>query len=306
MVKTSGTNGLDIQRDYICVAQYSPQDMAVRQIAVQPFSSESPGDFWDAVSLELSGLRKKIKFAGADVVCSVPCDMVVVRALEAESDELDQNEVLRFELGVGLLGGIGDYAYDFYEVDPGNMADLRRYLAAALRKETLAKLKKAVKKSTKLNPYIVDVDIFALTHAFQANYRDVFTGAAMLVLGEHRRTKLILVSNTSYIDYGIVEYDVDEHGIGGYPAALSAEVSRIVTDNAPFLRGNTAPVYLAGGLFADSVIVSKVNSAVPRSEMLNPFRKIQCAAGMDASQIEANACRLAVSVGLALRGEEGL
>ncbi|MDR2693829.1 MAG: hypothetical protein LBB74_06400 [Chitinispirillales bacterium] len=304
MVKAAGTNGLDIQRDYICVAQYSPQEMAVRQIAVQPFSAEGAGDFWDAVSAELAGLRKKIKFAGADVVCSVPCDMAVVRTLEAESDEIDQNEVLRFEFGVGLLGGIGEYAYDFYEVDPGNMADLRRYLAAALRKETLAKLRKVV-KGAKLNPYIVDVDIFALTNVFQANYRDVFTGAAVLVLGEHRRTKLILVSNTSYIGYGVMEYDVDERGVGGYASALSSEVGNLVADNASFLRGNSAPVYLAGGLFADSAITSKVFSGVAKSEMLNPFRKIQCAVGMDASQIEANACRLAVSVGLALRGEEG-
>jgi len=304
MVKAAGTNGLDIQRDYICVAQYSPQDMAVRQIAVQPLSHEGAGDFWDAVSFELSGLRKKVKFAGSDVVCSVPCDMTVVRTLEAESDELDQNEVLRFELGVGLLGGIGEYAYDFYEVEPGNTADLRRYLGAALRKETLAKLKKVV-KSAKLNPYIVDVDIFALTNVFQANYRDVFTGAAVLVLGEHRRTKLILVSNTSYIDYGVVEYDVDERGAGGYVAALGGEVGRLVSGNASFLRGTVPPVYLAGGLFADSVVASKACSGISKGEMLNPFRKIQCAAGMDAAQIEANACRLAVSVGLALRGEEG-
>jgi Tfp pilus assembly PilM family ATPase len=304
MVKAAGTNGLDIQRDYICVAQYSPQDMAVRQIAVQPLSHEGAGDFWDSVSFELSGLRKKVKFAGADVVCSVPCDMAVVRTLEAESDELDQNEVLRFELGVGLIGGIGEYAYDFYEVEPGNTPDLRRYLGAALRKETLAKLKKVV-KGAKLNPYIVDVDIFAITNVFQANYRDVFTGAALLVLGEHRRTKLILVSNTSYIDYGVVEYDVDERGIGGYVSALSGEVGRLVSVNASFLRGTVPPVYLAGGLFADKDVVSKACSGVSKCEMLNPFRKIQCAAGMDAAQLEANSCRLAVSVGLALRGEEG-
>jgi len=304
MAKTAGTNGLDIQRDYICVAQYSPQEMAVRQIAVQPFSAEGGGDFWNAVSHELAGLRKKIKFAGANVVCAVPCDMVAVRTLEAESDEINQDEVLRFELGVGLIGGIGEYAYDFYEVDPGSLVDMRRYLAAALRKETLAKLRKVV-KGAKLNPYIVDVDIFALTNVFQANYRDVFSGAAVLVLGEHRRTKLILVSNTSYIDYGVVEYDVDERGEGGYAAALGAEVARLVSGNASFLRGTAPPVYLAGGLFADSGVAAKVFSGVPRSEMLNPFRKIQCAAGMDASQIEANACRLTVAVGLALRGEEG-
>jgi len=304
MVKTALTNGLDIQRDYICVAQYSPQEMAVRQMVVQLFSSETTEDFWDTVSSELAVLRKKIKLSGVNVVCSVPCDMTVVRTLEAESDERDQNEVLRFELGVGLIGGINEYAYDFYEVDPGNMVDLRRYLAAALRKETLAKLTKAV-KGAKLNPFVVDVDIFALTNVYQANYRDLFTGAAVLVLGESRRTKMILVSNTSYIDYGVLEYDIDEHGVGGYATALGAEVERLVSGNAAFLQGASAPVYLAGGLFSDGSVASKVCSGVPRCEMLNPFRKIQCAAGMDASQLEANACRLAVSVGLALRGEEG-
>jgi Tfp pilus assembly PilM family ATPase len=230
--------------------------------------------------------------------------MAVVRTLEAESDERDQDGILRFELAAGLLGDIGDYAFDFYEVDPGAMADMRKYLAAALRKETLSKLRKAV-RNAKLNPYIVDVDVFALTNVFQANYRDLFTGAAVLALGEHRRTKLILVSNTSYIDYGVVEYDVDERGADGYVEALNGEVWRLVSGNAAFLQGVSAPVYLAGGLFADRGFAATVRAGVPKSEMLNPFRKLQCTAGLDASQLEANSCRIAVSVGLALRGEEG-
>jgi Tfp pilus assembly PilM family ATPase len=304
MAKSAGTNGLDIQRDYICFAQYSPQDMAVRQVAVQPFSADGSGGFWGAVSAQLASLRRKVKFAGSDVVCSLPCDMAVVRTLEAESDERDQDGILRFELAAGLLGDIGEYAFDFYEVDPGGMADMRKYLAAALRKETLAKLRKAV-RGAKLNPYIVDVDVFALTNVFQANYRDLFTGAAVLALGEHRRTKLVLVSNTSYIDYGVVEYDVDERGADGYVEAFNGEVWRLASANSAFLQGVSAPVYLAGGLFADRDFSASVRAGVPKSGMLNPFRKLQCTAGMDASQLEANACRIAVSVGLALRGEEG-
>ncbi|MDR0331367.1 MAG: pilus assembly protein PilM [Chitinispirillales bacterium] len=300
MPKSAGTNGIDIQRDYLCAAQYSPQEMAVRQVVVQPLASESPEEFWESVSHELSGLRKKVKFAGSKVVCSVPCDMAVVKTLEAESDERDQGAILRWELEASLLGGIGEYAYDFYEVDPGNVVERRRYLAAALRKETLAKLKKAVKR-TKLDPYIVDIDLFALTNVFQANYREQSGGAAVLVLGERRRTKMILVNNSSYADSGVVEYDVRERGADGYAAELRDEVARLVSAN---LGGASAAVYLAGSLFADSAIAASALGAVAGSEMLNPFRKLQCAAEIDASQLAAYSSQLAVSVGLALRGEE--
>jgi Tfp pilus assembly PilM family ATPase len=305
MAKSAGTNGLDIQRDYICVAQFSSRDSAVRQVAVQPLpvGADAGGDvFWDAVAQELRGVKKKIRFAGADVVCSMPCDMAVVKTLEAESDERDQDEILRWELEASLLGPIGDYAYDFYEVDPGNQVERRKYLAAAVRQESLAKLRKAV-RGAGLNPYIVDIDLFALTSAFQSNYRERLGEASVLAHGELKRTKMILVNNSSYINYAVAEFDAEAGGAGDYAAMLRGEAARLL-DASGFSGGDGAPVYLAGSLFTDSQFVADVVEAFPRSEVFDPFRKVACEAGIDAEQLKVYAPQLAVAVGLALRGDE--
>ena len=303
MAKSAGTNGLDIQRDYLCVAQFSSRDGAVRQVAVQPLPAGAEGDgFWDAVAQELRGLKKKIRFAGADVVCSLPCDMAVVKTLEAESDERGQDEILRWELEASLLGQIDNYVYDFYEVDPGNQVERRKYLAAAVRHEALAKLKKAV-RGAGLNPYIVDIDLFALTGTFQSNYRERLSEASVLVHGEPKRTKMILVCNSSYINYAVADFDTEASGAADYATMLRDETARLL-DAGGFSGGDGAPVYMAGSLFTDLQFAADVTNAFPRSEMLDPFRKVACDAGIEEEQLKVYSPQLAVAVGLALRGDE--
>ena len=305
MAKSAGTNGLDIQREYICVAQFGSRDSSVRQVAVHPLpaGADASGDgFWDVVSQELRGIKKKIRFAGADAVCSLPCDMAVVKTLEAESDERDQDEILRWELEASLLGPVADYIYDFYEVDPGNQADRRRYLAAAVRRESIAKLKKAV-RGIGLNPYIVDIDLFALTSAFQSNYRERLAEASILVHGELRRTKMILVSNSSYINYAVADFDAGASAVADYASMLRGEAARLL-DASGFSGGDGAAVYLAGSVFTDLQFSADVIDAFPRSEMLDPFRKVACEAGIGEEQLKVYSPQLAVAVGLALRGDE--
>ena len=305
MAKSAGTNGLDIQRDYICVAQFSSREGSVRQVAVQPLpaGADVDGDsFWDAVSQELRGIKKNIRFSGVNAVCSLPCDMAVVKTLEAESDDRDQDEILRWELEASLLGPAAGYVYDFYEVDPGNQADRRRYLAAAVRRESLAKLKKAV-RGIGLNPYIVDIDLFALTGAFQSNYRERLSEASILVHGELRRTKMILVSNSSYVNYAVADFDAGASAVAGYASMLRDESARLL-DASGLSGGDGAAVYLAGSVFTDRQFAADVMEAFPRSEMLDPFRKVACAAGIEEDKPKEYAPQLAVAVGLALRGDE--
>jgi len=304
MAKNPGTYGLDIQRDYICIAQFSPPDTSVQQVAVQPIIVGGGGiGYWDAVAGELRGLRKKIRFTGVDIVCSVPCDMAVVKSLEAESDEREQYEILRWELAMNLMGRADDYVYDFYEVNPGREAYRRKYLAAAVRRESLSKLRKIV-QGIKLNPYIVDIDLFALNHVFEANYRDRLAGASILVHGEHQRTKMILVSNSSYVDYSVFDFDTDVRGTDDYIGALKADVARLSSVNSDVLQGGVT-VYLAGALFTDRRFAKSVVGGVPQCEILDPFRKVVCATGMDSDQLKIYSPQLAVAIGLALRGEEG-
>ena len=308
MAKNAGTNGLDIQRNYICVATYDPQSVSVRQVAVHPVPVEDGAArdvFWGAVSKALKGIRKKIRFAGAPVVCSLPCDMAVVRAFEADSDEFDQDKALRWELETNLPAPVAEYTFGFYEVDPGNQIDRRRYVAAALRREALVKLRKAL-KSVNLDPYIVDIDLFALTNVFRSNYNERMSEASVLVHGEFGRTKMILVYNSSYIDCKVVDFGAEERGAEAYAAMLREETARLVAGAAGFFpQAHGAAVYLSGALFTELAFAESVMAGVTRCEMLDPFRNVACVAGMDAEQLKTYRAQLAVAVGLALRGEEG-
>jgi len=303
MSKPLGINGLDIQKDYISVVQVDLSDNTVQQIAIQPLSVNGDGDsYWDAVSSELKSLRKKYRFTRAEAACSIPSDLSVVKVLEVESDEREQHSILRFELGVHLMGPIEDYVFDFYEVAPGLQADYRRYLAAAVRKESVAKLKKAV-KGIKLNPVIMDLDLFSLTNVFAANYRERLTDASILVHGEYTRTKMVLVNNNSFVDYAIVDFEADTDNKTEYVKMLAAQIAHLSAENSSVMNGE-ASVYLAGSLFSNSRFAAALVQGISRSELLNPFRNLTCTANIDEDQLKTYSSQLAVAVGLALRGDE--
>jgi Tfp pilus assembly PilM family ATPase len=314
MAKPISTNGLDIQRNYICMAQYSSRDVSVVNISLVPLPVSADlaagldtGNYWDAVAEELRRIRKKVRFSGTDVACSLPCDMVVARALEAESDEPDQAAALRWELEASLPAPASEYVFDFYEVDPGRSVDCRRYVAAAVRVEAMARLNKAL-KGAKLNPAIIDIDLFALTHTFRANYRERLGEVSILVHGELRRTKMVLVYNSSYVDHRIVDFDAEGRGQADYAAMLRAESAQLMSSGTAVCdisnEGDGAALYLAGALFADRAFSTELIGTLPRCEMLDPFRKVGCNAGMDNEQKMTYSPQVAVAVGLALRGEE--
>jgi Tfp pilus assembly PilM family ATPase len=303
MSKPLGINGLDIQREYVSVVQIDLSDNTVQQIAIQPLSVSDSGDsYWEAVSGELKSLKKNYRFSRAEAVCSIPSDLSVIKVLEVESDEREQHSILRWELGAHLMGSIEDYAFDFYEVAPGMQTEYRRYLAAAVRKESVAKLKKAV-KGIKLNPIIMDLDLFSLTNVFAVNYRERLTGASILVHGENTRTKMVLVNNNSFVDYAIVDFEADADNKTEYVKMLAAQIAHLSAENSSVMNGE-ASVYLAGSLFSNSQFATALVQGVSRCELLNPFRNLTCTANIDEAQLKTYSSQLAVAVGLALRGDE--
>ena len=303
MSKLSGINGLDIQRDYISAAQVDLSDNSVQQITIQPLSvSDDEGSYWEAVSGELKSLKKKYRFSRAEVACSIPSNLSVIKVLEVESDEREQHSILRFELSANLMGPIEDYVFDFYEVAPGLQTDYRRYLAAAVRKESVAKLRKAV-KGVKLSPVIMDLDLFCLTNVFAVNYRERLSDASILVHGESLRTKMVLVNNNSFVDYAIVDFEADADNKAEYVKMLAAQIAHLSAENSGVMSGE-ASVYLAGSLFSNSQFAAALLNGVSRCELLNPFRNLTCTAAIDEEQLKTYSSQLAVAVGLALRGDE--
>jgi Tfp pilus assembly PilM family ATPase len=294
------TTAVDLQRGYICVICFDRRALSVRQADIRSLPMHDPAGYWSAIAAELKAVGKDIRFAGSDVICSIPCDMAVVKTLEADSGERDQDEILRWELEAGLTGAISEYNYDFYEVDPGDQIDCRRYVAAALRADTLDKLKKAF-KGVKLNPYIIDIDLFALTNVYRLNYNDRLSGVSVLVHGELNCTKMALIRDSSYVGCGIFNFDFFERGEADYIATLNSEASRLMAA-CGVQPGGGAGVYLAGSVFTDGQIAASVMSGVPGCEILDPFKNLPYEADMD----KAYSPQLAVAVGLALRGDEAI
>ncbi|MDR2728986.1 MAG: pilus assembly protein PilM, partial [Chitinispirillales bacterium] len=188
------------------------------------------------------------------------------------------------------------------EVAPGLQADYRRYLAAAVRKESVAKLKKAV-KGVKLSPVIMDLDLFSLTNVFAVNYRDRLSDSSILVHGESLRTKIVLVNNNSFVDYAIADFEADAENKAEYVKMLAAQISHLSAENSGVMNGE-ASVYLAGSLFSNSQFAGALLHGIPRCELLNPFRNLTCTANIDEEQLKTYSSQLAVAVGLALRGDE--
>jgi len=313
MAKSITTSGLDIQRNYICMAQYSSRDASVKYICLVPLpisadfaaGSDTAG-YWGAVAAELRKIRKNVRFTGPDVACSLPCDMVITRALEAESDDPDQAAALRWELAASLPAPANEYVFDFYEVDPGHSIDRRRYIAAAARTETMTYLNKAV-GGAKLSPNIIDIDLFALTHTFKANYRERIGETSILLHGELRRTKMLLLHNSSYVAHHIVDFNAEGCSATDYAAMLRAESALLMDTGAAVCdivnNGDGAATYLAGALFTDPAFSTDLLAALPRCELLDPFRKVGCDA-MDDERKAIHSPQVAVAVGMALRAEE--
>jgi Tfp pilus assembly PilM family ATPase len=148
-----------------------------------------------------------------------------------------------------------------------------------------------------MRPYIIDIDLFALTNVFRSNYHDRLSDTSILVHGESKCTKMVLVRDSSYIGSGVFDFDFFERGEADYIAALNSEVARL-TAGCGVTQGG-ASVYLAGALFTDVQFTEAVVAGVQKCERLDPFKNILC----EDERLKAYAPHLAVAVGLALRGD---
>jgi Tfp pilus assembly PilM family ATPase len=276
--------------------------MSVRRVAVQPLPASSPHGYWGTVTGKLKEMRKIFRFAKGNAVCSLPCDMAVVRALEAYRGEVGQREILRWELEAGLLGPIDEYVYDFYEVSSHGETEFRKYLAAAIREETLDGLRKAL-KGIKMKPNIIDIDLFAITRVFRQNYGDRLSGMSALVHGEPGCTKIIIVKDSVYVDHGVFDFESGKRDAVEYAEALMEGVDRLVSKNSDIAQGDVG-IFLTGSLFMREQFAVAATSCIENCELLDPFKNLAFAVGLDGERLKTYAPQVAVAIGLALRGKE--
>ncbi len=295
-------SGLDIQSDYMSIAQYSAQENAVLSVAIQPFSIDKRADSWECAEQELKKLKNKFRFYSPQVACSLPSEHAIIKHIQIETEETEVDELIKWELAQQMIGPIDEYSFDFQECikEDGN---LKNYLTVAFR-NTLVDRFVMLLKGMKLYPQIIDLDAFAIINTFEVNYRERIYTPAVIVHGESEKTKMILTRNGDYIDMDCFSYTYESLSAETYSMKLQSEINRLLAFNPKIDCQSRISLYFTGSLFSQMDFRDAVSSKMGNGELLYPFRKIGCRIAIDSDQLMTYAPQLAVAVGLALRGNE--
>lgn len=298
---TKFINSIDIQKEYLSIVQYSPQDNAVVLMAIQPMAAGGVDTIWSRTSSALLELKTKYKFSSSEVICSVPAELAFIKRLTIDETIAKSPELLEWELSQHLLGSMEEYAIDFQNDGIFQSQTCDEYLAVAYRKENLDHLLSAL-KVLKLKPLVIDLDMFAVVNVFEANYKDRVSEPAMLVHSEGGRTKILLTQDGYFIDTHIFESENEQTDPGMFAERFVGELNSFLQYNSSRLTQSVS-LYFTGSLFADQDFFNAVILKTGYGELLNPFREIGCRVGTESDQM-TYAPQLAVAVGLALRGYE--
>lgn len=295
-------SGLDIQSDYLSIAQYSPQENAVLSVAIQPFSVDKGGDCWECAEQELKKLKNKFKFYSPEVAFSLPSEQAIIKHIQLESEETEVGELIEWELAQQIIGAIDEYSFDFQECSPEEN-NLKNYLTVAFR-NTLVERFSVLLKGMKLHPQVIDLDAFAIINTFEANYRERIYTPAVIVHGESEKSKMILTRNGDYIDMDCFSYAYESLNAESYSMQLQSEINRLLSLNQRIDIQPRVSLYFTGSLFSQVEFRDAVLAKMGNGELLYPFRKVGCRIAIDSDQLMTYAPQLAVAVGLALRGNE--
>ncbi|NLP02498.1 MAG: pilus assembly protein PilM [Fibrobacter sp.] len=293
-------SGLDIQNDYISVTQYSFEQDAVLLIAIQPVSTVENIDQLQNTENKLKELRGKFKFHSPDVVCSIASDCAVIKHISCDRDEPDLKGMVKWELSQQLISQVDQYVFDFQELLSSN-GNSRDVLAVAFHSESVKNLTSMLKK-LKLNPLVMDLDIFALINVHEANYKENIPFNTIIVHGESEKTKMVLTKNGVFLDNDSFEYNYEAIDPVSYFQRLQGEISRFAGLSGINAGDGSLRILFTGSLFCQEEFRDAAGGFMGNGEILNPFRKVNCLAGVDEENLAKYSPQLAVAVGLALRG----
>ncbi len=293
--------GLDIRKDCICLAQYAPEAQAVTRIGIQSLEEE-PVDWWKSLASELKSLSGEVSLAGENVVCSLPAEWAMVKNISVDRDENNIDETIRWEMEQQILGSMEEYALDYQKMKERYDSPFDHYLVVAYRKDSVRRLAEVV-RSSKMNPIVVDLDIFGLINLFEQNYHEQVTAPSVVVYGENDQTTLVLTRDAEFLDYEVVRETFDSGSPERCLGAVNKGVQALSTAHQDVFQNGGPSFYLAGTNFSFPEVSDYVVQNRTNTDVLYPFKNISFQVGnVEETDLKRYAPRLAVAVGLAVRG----
>lgn len=171
--------GLDIGSSSVKAIELKPAGKGFRVSALGvelvPPDSIVDGAIIDggAVADAIRRLFANKKFKAKDVVASLSGNSVIVKKISLPSmTEAELSESIYWEAEQYIPFDIQDVKLDYEILDPGTGQDAQGtmdVLLVAAKKDKIAEYTNVISEAGK-SPVIVDVDVFALQNAFEANY----------------------------------------------------------------------------------------------------------------------------------------
>jgi Tfp pilus assembly PilM family ATPase len=288
--------GVEITRDNISVAQYSASDNTVVNASIVPSPADDAdvaADFISSLKPQFAKLTTDMKCRGLSAAVAVPANFAVVKKLMLDAEEENVRETIGWELSQHIAGAMNDYAFD-YEPLSGADNGVQNYLAVAYRHTAVQKLVSLL-TAARIAPNVVDLDIFALVAAYEANYREYLGNVAAIVHGGSDSSRLILTSGGGFLDFDLVEHSGGRAPADEYAMRLQEAVQR------SSFGAQTAQTVVTGPLFSDPDFSEAVCSHLGNASVLDPFRLVRLTAPIPKNEIVKCIPYLAVAVGLAIR-----
>lgn len=293
--------GLDIRSDSICLAQYAPEAQAVTRIGIQALE-EQPLDWWKSLASEVKALASEVSLAGENIVCSLPAEWAIVKTIPVDRDEHHIDETLRWEIGQQVLDQVDQYAIDYQKMTETPDSPYDHYLVVAYRQESVRRLAEVI-RAGKMNPLVVDLDVFGLINLFEKNYVETLAAPSVLVYGENDQTTLVLTRNAELLDYEVVTSSFDPDSPEHCVETIERGVQALSALHQDVFKSAGPSFYLCGTNYSYPEVSEYVVKNRPNTDVLYPFKNISFqVANVEENDLKRYAPRLAVAVGLAVRG----
>jgi len=277
-----------------------------------------------------------VKTRNATISVSGHSSVIIKRITIPEMTEEELQESIRFEAEQYIPFDIEDVNLDFHILGPTEAPGQMEVILVAVKKDKINEYVSVVQEAG-LVPAIVDVDAFALENAYEVNYDIVpDMNIALVNVGASRITLNILKGGISVFtrdsavgsdiqtetiqkELGITFEEAERLKHGGIvdgianedaEAALQSSSDDIINEisrsldyfRGTFMHESVQKVMLSGGCTLMKGFPQRVTeiTGIP-VEIMDPFRNISIARGLDKDMLTASAPQLLIVLGLAIR-----
>jgi type IV pilus assembly protein PilM len=345
--RTKSLVGLDIGSSSVKAIELKPagKGFRVSALGVEPIPPDSivDGAIIDggAVSDAVRRLFANKRFKAKEVVASLSGNSVIVKKITLPTmTEAELSESIYWEAEQYIPFDIQDVNFDYEILDPVAGQDSQgsmEVLLVAAKKDKIADYTNVIAQAGK-TPVIVDVDVFALQNAFEANYgfepgavvAMVNAGASAININILAGSQSVFTRDVSMGGNAFTEavqkelnlpYESAEHlkkgqDIDGATYEDARAVLRAMTDNVllevektfDFFKATASSdridrIMLSGGASRIEGFATSLHERFGTEvEPFDPFRQVACdAAKVGIDHVEDFAPVAAVAMGLALR-----